>query len=96
MPRKLAMFGALESLASGMNGCVGGVQGSMDNWRQASGMTEADWLDQAGGQFSEISQAWQQALQAGQDLMQAMNQGVMSCNQENMGAVQRSCGRMGA
>ncbi|GGS29979.1 MULTISPECIES: hypothetical protein [Actinokineospora] len=96
MTRKLAVFAALESLAAGMNGCVGGVQGSMDNWRQTSGMTEAEWTDQGGGVFAEISQAFQAAMQAGQELLQAMNQGVMSCQHENMGAVQRSCGRMSA
>jgi hypothetical protein len=94
--RKLAMFGALDGLSSSMNGCVSGVQQSIDSWRQASGMTEADWNDQAGGQFAEISRACQQVMQAGQELMQAMNQGVQSCNQNNMAAVQRSSARLGS
>ncbi|GAB3586189.1 hypothetical protein GCM10027445_64650 [Amycolatopsis endophytica] len=94
--RKLAMFGALDGLSSSMNGCVQGVQQSIDSWGQASGMTESDWLDQAGGQFAEISRACQQVMAAGQELVQAMNHGVQSCNQENMAAVQRSCGRLGS
>lgn len=96
MTRKLAMFGALDGLSASMNGCVQGVQQSIDSWGQATGMAQADWLDQAGGQFGEISRACQQVMVAGQELMQAMNQGVQSCNQENMAAVQRSCGRLGA
>ncbi|UQS24714.1 MULTISPECIES: hypothetical protein [Amycolatopsis] len=96
MTRKLAMFGALDGLSSSMNGCVQGVQQSIDSWRQASGMGESDWLDAAGGQFAEISRACQQVMAAGQELLQAMNQGVQTCNQENMGAVQRSCARLGA
>ncbi|MFC4003778.1 hypothetical protein ACFS2C_10405 [Prauserella oleivorans] len=96
MTRKLAMFGALDGLSMNMNGCVQGVQQSIDSWGQASGMGQADWLDQAGGQFAEISRACQQVMIAGQELMQAMNQGVQTCNHENMAAVQRSCGRLGS
>ncbi|WP_249124074.1 hypothetical protein [Saccharopolyspora erythraea] len=96
MTRKLAMFGALDGLSTSMNGCVSGVQQSIDSWGQASGMAGTDWLDQAGGQFAEISKACQQVMAAGQELMQAMNQGVQSCNQGNMAAVQRSCSRLGS
>ncbi|GAA0522733.1 hypothetical protein GCM10011581_33820 [Saccharopolyspora subtropica] len=96
MTRKLAMFGALDALSMNMNSCVQGVQQSIDSWRQVSGMGEADWLDQAGGQFAEISRACQQVMAAGQELMQAMNQGVQTCNQQNMAAVQRCCSRLGS
>ncbi|WP_020666165.1 hypothetical protein [Amycolatopsis nigrescens] len=94
--RKLAVFGALDGLSSNMNGALQGVQQSIDSWGQASGMTQADWQDQAGTQFADISKACQQVMAAGQELMQAMNQGVQTCNQENMAAVQRSSGRLGS
>lgn len=94
--RKLAMFGALDGLSMNMNSCVNGVQQSIDNWGQASGMGQADWLDQAGGQFAEISQACKQVMMAGQELVQAMNQGVQTCQHENQAAVMRSVGRLGA
>ncbi|WP_158894696.1 hypothetical protein [Amycolatopsis anabasis] len=96
MTRKLAMFNALDGLSSNMNGCLQGVQQSIDSWSQASGMTQDAWNDQGGVQFTEISQACKQVMAAGQELMQTMNQGVQSCNQDNMAAVQRAVGRLGS
>ena len=51
-------FAQLEGLAAQIASTVARVEQEMDTWRTTAGATSADWLDQAGGQFSEISAAW--------------------------------------
>ncbi|HEY3710577.1 MAG TPA: hypothetical protein VGL64_14440 [Amycolatopsis sp.] len=89
-------FGQLDSLSSQIMGTVGKVQQEMDTWRTASGATANDWLDQAGGQFSEVNQAWQQVSTAQQDMLTALRGGVVKANGELQQALASAKARVGS
>ncbi|OZM71333.1 hypothetical protein CFN78_21340 [Amycolatopsis antarctica] len=89
-------FGQLDDLASQIMSTVGRVQQEMDTWRQQSGATEADWLDRAGGQFSEVSAAWQQVSTAQQSMLDALRGGVTNANAELQSALGSAVSRVGS
>src|SRR5437764_3086356 len=70
-------FGQLDDLAAQIMNTVGKVQQEMDTWRTTSGATANDWLDRAGGQFTEVSQAWHQVSTAQQSMLEALRGGVI-------------------
>jgi hypothetical protein len=75
---------------------VGLVQQEMDTWRTESGATAADWMDRAGGQFTEVSQAWQQVSAAQQAMLEALRGGVIKANGEMQAALASAAARVGS
>ncbi|MBK1789093.1 WXG100 family type VII secretion target [Prauserella cavernicola] len=89
-------FGQLDDLASQIMATVGKVESEMDSWRSTSGATSADWLDRAGGEFSEISAAWQQVSSAQQAMLDALRGGVQTANTELQQALSSAMARVGS
>ncbi|GAA2427712.1 hypothetical protein GCM10010191_45780 [Actinomadura vinacea] len=89
-------FGQLDDLAQQIMNAVGRVQEEMDTWRSTSGATEADWMDAAGGQFAEVSAAWQQVSTAQQQMLDALRGGVITANGELQQALSAAVARVGS
>ncbi|WP_158848871.1 WXG100 family type VII secretion target [Saccharothrix deserti] len=89
-------FAQLEGLAGQIASTVARVEQEMDTWRTTSGATSADWLDSAGGQFSEISAAWHQVSTAQQAMLQALRGGVDKANGELQQALGAAVARIGS
>ncbi|HLL69437.1 MAG TPA: hypothetical protein VK453_27525 [Micromonosporaceae bacterium] len=89
-------FGQLDDLAAQIMATVGRVEQEMDTWSTTSGATSADWLDRAGGEFSEISAAWQQVSTAQQAMLEALRGGVQTANSELQQALASAVARVGA
>jgi predicted NUDIX family NTP pyrophosphohydrolase len=89
-------FGQLDDLANQIMATVTRVQQEMDTWSTTSGATSADWLDRAGGQFSEVSAAWQQVSSAQQAMLEALRGGVQTANNELQQALASSAARVGS
>lgn len=89
-------FAQLEGLAAQIAATVAKVEQEMDTWRATSGATSADWLDQAGGQFGEISAAWHQVSSAQQAMLQALRGGVDKANAELQQALGAAVARVGS
>lgn len=89
-------FSQLEGLAHQIAATVAKVEQEMDTWRTTSGATSADWLDQAGGQFEEISAAWHQVSTAQQAMLQALRGGVDKANAELQQALGQAVSRVGS
>lgn len=89
-------FGQLDDLANQIMATVGRVQQEMDTWGTTSGATSADWLDRAGGQFGEVSAAWQQVSTAQQTMLEALRGGVQTTNNELQQALSSAVARVGS
>ncbi|MEE6258213.1 WXG100 family type VII secretion target [Plantactinospora sonchi] len=89
-------FSQLDGLADQIVATVGRVQQEMDTWQSTSGATSADWLDQAGGEFEEISRAWQQVSAAQQAMLEALRGGVQTANSELQQALSAAVARVGS
>ena len=87
-------FGQLDDLAAQIMNTVGKVQQEMDTWRTTSGATANDWLDRAGGQFTEVSQAWHQVSTAQQSMLEALRGGVIKANGELQQALAAATARV--
>lgn len=87
-------FAQLDDLAAQIMSTVARVQQEMDTWRTTSGATSADWLDGAGGQFGEISAAWQQVSSAQQAMLDALRGGVVVANDELQQALSAAVARV--
>lgn len=90
-----ANFGGLTDLTNQIRNTVTAVNQEMDTWRSTAGATSADWLDNAGGQFTEVSAAWDQVSAAQQAMLEALGGGVDTTNTEMQAAVQSSAARIG-
>ncbi|MDA3647198.1 hypothetical protein LZ318_12945 [Saccharopolyspora indica] len=89
-------FGQLDDLAAQIMNTVGKVQQEMDTWQTTSGATSSDWLDGAGGQFTEVSQAWNQVSTAQQQMLEALRGGVVKANGELQQALASATARVGS
>ncbi|MGQ0840899.1 WXG100 family type VII secretion target [Actinokineospora sp.] len=89
-------FGQLDDLAGQIMRTVGQVQQEMDTWGTTSGATAEDWLDRAGGQFSEVSAAWHQVSTAQQAMLEALRGGVDRANGELQQALATATARVGS
>lgn len=89
-------FGALDAMADQVQATVGRVQAEMDSWASQAGATSADWLDNAGDQFSEVNAAWKQVSESQQQMLQAIRSGVQQANQELQQALAAAVARVGS
>lgn len=89
-------FAQLEDLAGHIMNTVGKVQQEMDTWKSASGATQNDWLDNAGGQFGEVSAAWHQVSTAQQQMLEALRGGVNKSHMELVQALGAAQARVGS
>jgi hypothetical protein len=89
-------FSQLDGLADQIVATVARVQQEMDTWQSTSGATSADWLDRAGGEFEEISRAWQQVSAAQQSMLDALRGGVQAANNELQQALASAVARVGS
>ncbi|MEV4757347.1 hypothetical protein AB0J86_19830 [Micromonospora sp. NPDC049559] len=89
-------FSQLDGLADQIVNTVARVQQEMDTWQSTSGATSADWLDGAGGEFEEISRAWQQVSSAQQAMLEALRGGVQTANSELQQALASAIARVGS
>ncbi|WP_117214444.1 hypothetical protein [Allorhizocola rhizosphaerae] len=87
-------FTQLDDLAMQIMKTVGMVQQEMDTWRTTSGATAADWMDRAGGEFTAVSQAWEQVSTAQQSMLDALRGGVVKANGELQMALQSATARV--
>jgi hypothetical protein len=87
-------FTQLDDLATQIMNTVGRVQQEMDTWRTTSGATQQDWLDRAGGEFTAVSQAWEQVSTAQQAMLEALRGGVVTANGELQMALQSATARV--
>jgi uncharacterized protein YukE len=87
-------FGALDGLTEQIQATVGRIQEEMDAWGKTSGATAEDWLDQAGGEFSEVSAAWAQVSQTQNEMLVALRGGVQTTNDELRQALEAARARV--
>ena len=87
-------FGQLDGLTQQIVATVGRVQDEIDTWGTTSGATQQDWLDNAGGEFTGVSQAWTQVSDAQQQMLDAIRNGVNSANSELQQALEASRARV--
>jgi hypothetical protein len=87
-------FTQLDDLSTQIMKTVGMVQQEMDTWRTTSGATTADWMDRAGGEFTAVSQAWEQVSTAQQAMLDALRGGVVKANGELQMALQAATARV--
>jgi hypothetical protein len=88
-------FGQIQDLASYVSSTMAKVQQEMDTWHTASGATAQDWMDNAGGQFTEVSQAWNQVQTSHQAMLNALHAGVGKANMELQQALSSAASRVG-
>lgn len=89
-------FSELHRLTDQIRSTVGRVDQEMSTWQTMSGQTAEGWQDQAGGQFTEVSAAWQQVSQAQQQMLEALRGGVDNTNTELQQALASAKARVGS
>ena len=72
------------------------INAEMETWQREAGAAEANWLDQAGGQFGEVNAAWKQVSTAHNQMLQALGGGVGRTNDEFQGMVASASARVGS
>ncbi|MCE6996010.1 hypothetical protein LZG04_14525 [Saccharothrix sp. S26] len=87
-------FTQLDGLARHIEETMTKVSQEMDTWRTEAGATSLDWLDQAGGAFGEVNDAWQQMSAAQQAVLAALRHGVNVANNELQTALQSAAMRV--
>lgn len=87
-------FTQLEGLAKHIQETMARIAQEMDTWRTEAGATSLDWLDQAGGAFGEVNEAWQQMSAAQQAVLGALRHGVDVANGELQTALQSATMRI--
>lgn len=75
-----ADFGMMDDLAAQIQAAVARVSDEMATWAQAAGVTLEGWQDGAGGEFEEVSAAWSQISAAQNEMLQALQGGVVASN----------------
>ena len=75
-------FGQLDGLTDQIRSTVGRVQEDMDDWGRTAGATSQDWLDRAGGEFTDVSAAWSQVSAAQNEMLDALRGGVQTTNDQ--------------
>ena len=87
-------FGQLDGLAKQIEGTMTNVEREMDTWRTEAGIASLDWLDQAGGAFTEVNEAWQNMSAAQQAVLGILRHGVQVANGELQTALQSAASRI--
>jgi uncharacterized protein YukE len=89
-------FSQLGDVTQQILGTAEKVNAEMDTWQREAGIAEANWLDNAGGAFSEVNAAWKQVSTAHNAMLQALGGGVGQTNDEFQAMVATSAGRVGS
>lgn len=92
----MANFSALDDLTSQIKQSLSSIQNEMDTWQNTAGATSANWLDNAGGAFGQVNQAWKAASAAGQQMLDVLGSGVAKANMEMQQALATSTSRVQA
>jgi uncharacterized protein YukE len=89
-------FSQLGDAAQQILQTAGLVNQEMETWKREAGQAEANWLDNAGGEFGNVNAAWQQVSAAHNEMLHLLGGGVDQTGQEFQGMVAAASGRIGA
>jgi hypothetical protein len=67
-----ANFATLDGLVGQFRATAGLVDADMAGWAKAGSAAEADWLDQAGGEFAEVRRRWDAVSDLQQQMIRAL------------------------
>ena len=76
-----ADFGMMDDLAAQIQAAVARVESEIESWARAAGVTLEGWVDGAGGEFEGVSAAWSQISVAQNEMLQALQGGVVASNE---------------
>lgn len=93
MGLKKCEFGAVEGLLGQVQATNTAVMTDKDAWLRTVGLTSQDLLDNAGGRFTEVNQAWDQVTASMQEMQNQLRVTAAVAMAENVATVLRAAGR---
>jgi hypothetical protein len=93
MALKKCEFGSVEGLMAAVRSTHSAVVADKDNWMQTAGVSAQDMLDNTGGRFTEVNQAWQGVTSAVQEMQQLLQTKGTQAIAENAATVARCAAR---
>lgn len=93
MGLKKCDFGAVEGLLGQVQATNTAVMTDKDAWLRTVGLTSQDLLDNAGGRFTEVNQAWDQVTASMQEMQNQLRVTAAVAMAENVATVLRAAGR---
>lgn len=93
MGLKKCDFGAVEGLLGRVQATNTAVIADKDAWLRTVGLTSQDLLDNAGGRFTEVNQAWDQVTASMQEMQNQLRVTAAVAMAENVATVLRAAGR---
>lgn len=93
MGLKKCEFGTVEGMLGQVQATHTAVMADKDAWLRTAGLTAQDLLDNAGGRFTEVNQAWDQVTAAMQEMQNQLRVTGVQAVSENMATVMRAAAR---